>query len=266
MYKINYQWTDTRPKPTAHITRGKSRLKGYNDTFYLRDGSNFEIELYNPTQGRVLANISVNGVRVSAGGIIVNPGQRVFLERFIDEDRRFEFSTYWVGKTDQDKTAIEHNGRVEVSFSQEVDSPSWAPYWGGLSTGTGSNLIFGNGTGVNDQINQIYWLNRSSTFNSSINNAWLFNDESNLTYTSKASPKRTETGRVEKGEKSDQILETAHGNFYQEVCASYCFKIMPESQKTVEVGEVRSYCPGCGARIKKSTWKFCPSCGEKLID
>ena len=127
-----YTWTDSSPKPTAHITRAKNRLKLYDSTVYLRNGSTFEIELYNPTQVRVLAKININGLAVSAGGIVVNPGQRVFLERFIDEDRKFEFSTYWVGKTEQDKAAIENNGLVEVFFYQESGtSTTWGPYWGG---------------------------------------------------------------------------------------------------------------------------------------
>jgi hypothetical protein len=258
MYLNTNYWTDTRPKPIAHITRSKNRLKSYNDTFYLKDGCNFEIELYNPPQGRVLAKISINGVQVSAGGIIVNPGQRVFLERFIDEDRKLEFSTYWVGKTDQDRDAIEHNGRVDVSFCQEVGSPSWGPYWG--STGNPVfGPVFGNFINGNTVIPATHtnWFN-TSHLTTSTNSSWILNDTSN------ASPKRTETGRVEKGEKSDQVLETAHGKFYEQAFAAYRFNLMPESHKTVEAGEIRNYCPGCGTRIKKSSWLFCPSCGQKL--
>lgn len=258
----NYYWTGTGPKPTAHITRGKNRLKDYgNGTVYLRDGSNFEIELYNPTQASVLAHISLNGVQVSAGGIIVKPGQRVFLERFIDEDRKFEFSTYWVGKTKQDQQAIEKNGLVEVSFSEEVRSGNWGPYWGGLST------VIGNGTSITtgspSWTTANYLFNQPSSLTTGVS-SMLFDSVTNTAYTSAPSPKRTETGRVEKGEKSDQVLETAHGNFYDLVTASYTFKILPESQKVVEAGEIRSYCHGCGTRVKKSSWKFCPSCGTQI--
>lgn len=271
MYLSTNYWTNTGPKPTAHITRGKNRLKGYNDTFYLKDGSNFEIELYNPTQGRVLAKISLNGVSVSAGGIVINPGQRVFLERFIDEDRKFEFSTYWVGKTDLDKKAIEHNGLVEVAFFQEAGSPSWAPYWGGL-TSTGSPLFFTTGANasypINDGMTHTNYLNNLLTpiGSSDVKSSLVFDGSASSTYTSNASPKRTQTGRVEKGERSDQVLETAHGTFSQLILAACSFKLMPENQKTVEAGEIRNYCSGCGTRIKKSSWKFCPSCGTQIDD
>jgi hypothetical protein len=269
MYLNTNYWTSTRPKPTAHITRSKNRLKSYNDTIYLKDGSNFEIELYNPTQGRVLAQISINGVKVSAGGIIVNPGQRVFLERFIDSEHKFEFSTYWVGKTGQDKHAIEKNGQIEVIFHQEVGTESWAPYWGDLAS---SDLIFGTTTGSNaggfandGTAYKMNWMNpQKINFTAGVNSSLILDSSANLTYTSNASVNRTETGRVEKGERSDQVLETAHGKFYDFAFAMYGFKILPESQKTVEAGEIRNYCPGCGARVKKSTWRFCPSCGESL--
>lgn len=255
-----YTWTDTSPKPTAHITRSKNRLKCYNDTVYLKDGSNFEIELYNPTQFRVLAKININGISVSAGGIVVNPGQRVFLERFIDEDRKFEFSTYWVGRTEQDKAAIERNGLVEIFFHPESStSTTWGPYWGG-PTSVSTNL-YNNAFTTTGASN-----NFSLLFDSSATYSTIGADSNTTSFTSKASPKRTETGRVERGGKSDQVLETVHGNFAAFSFESCRFKIMPESEKTVEAGEIRNYCPGCGTRVKKSSWKFCPGCGTNLND
>jgi len=38
---------------TAHITRNRNRSKIYGDSVYLKDGENFEIELFNPTTARV---------------------------------------------------------------------------------------------------------------------------------------------------------------------------------------------------------------------
>jgi hypothetical protein len=249
-----YTWTDTSPKPTAHIARSKNRLKCYDNTVYLKDGSNFEIELYNPTQFRVLAKIHINGLAVSAGGIVVNPGQRVFLERFIDEDRKFEFSTYWVGRTEQDKAAIEKNGLVEIFFHQEIGTTNtWGPYWGG-STSIPTNFWYYNTLNTTSASNNVSLL-----FDSSVNSNTVIG-------TPTASTKRTETGRVERGEKSDQVLETVHGNFAVFAIESCRLKIMPESEKAVEAGEIRSYCPGCGTRVKKSSWKFCPGCGTNLND
>jgi hypothetical protein len=249
MYLNNlYFSTLTAERPTAHITRGKNRLKSYCSAYYFKDGSNFEIELYNPKQTRVLAKIKLNGVPVSAGGIVVNPGQRVFLERFIESDRKFEFSTYQVGKTETDQQAIQNNGLVEIDFFDEfVPGPS-------LTTSTGNPLF-----NINTPIGNYYYSNQFNTSS-------LLLDNSTHTVNTSNSNRKIETGRVEMGKKSEQVLETAHGNFHSWVVSSYSFKLMPDSEKSVEAGEIRNYCPGCGNRVKKSSWKFCPSCGESLKD
>jgi hypothetical protein len=251
----DYYWTThTTGSPTANITRGKNRLKQYASTYYLRDGDNFEIELYNPKQTRVLAKIKLNGVPVSLGGIIVNPGQRVFLERFIESERKFQFSTYRVGETDTDQRAIEKNGDVEIEFFDEW-SPN--PSYGPINWTAGSN-IFTNLTltGANASIGTTYTQYRFN--NPTLTSSGTFQK------TTDASARKIETGRVEMGEKSNQVLETAHGSFYSWACANYRFKIIPGEEKIVDAGEIRNYCPGCGTRIKKSSWHFCPSCGEKL--
>jgi hypothetical protein len=72
-------------KPTAHITNKKSRLKVYNGHLvFLNDKDNFEFELHNPKQKSVLVKIKLNGEYISTSGIVLKPGQRVFLERFLD--------------------------------------------------------------------------------------------------------------------------------------------------------------------------------------
>ncbi len=49
-------------KPTAHITKKKSRLKVYNGhTVFLNDKDNFEFEIHNPKQKSVLVKIKLNG-------------------------------------------------------------------------------------------------------------------------------------------------------------------------------------------------------------
>jgi hypothetical protein len=75
------------------VTQNRNRLKTYDGggTIYLKDGQNFEIELFNPLDNRVLAKISINGKQISSSGIVLNPGQRIFLERFIDDDRKFMY-------------------------------------------------------------------------------------------------------------------------------------------------------------------------------
>jgi rRNA maturation endonuclease Nob1 len=75
---------------------------------------------------------------------------------------------------------------------------------------------------------------------------------------------KIETGRIEKGGSTKQKFETDNGSynvFYSELLA---IKLLPSSAKPIEVSEIRTYCTGCGTRMKKQTWKFCPNCGTKI--
>jgi hypothetical protein len=73
-----------------------------------------------------------------------------------------------------------------------------------------------------------------------------------------------ETGRVEEGSKSKQQFSQDNGTYNYWVNETVIIKLLPLSKKPLEVAEIRNYCGGCGSRIKKSSWKFCPSCGESL--
>jgi hypothetical protein len=107
-------------KPTAHITKKKSRLKVYNDHLvFLNDKDNFEFEIHNPTNKTVLFKIKLNGSYISTSGVVLKPGQRVFLERFLDSNNKFEFSTYKVQDTSENRSAIDSNGDVLIEFYEE---------------------------------------------------------------------------------------------------------------------------------------------------
>jgi rRNA maturation endonuclease Nob1 len=84
-------------------------------------------------------------------------------------------------------------------------------------------------------------------------------------YSSIVNDASIETGRVEKGDKSGQSFEDGYGTFNSWASYTTTVQVIPLSQKPVEAQEIRSYCTGCGSRIKKQTWKFCPNCGTEAI-
>ena len=115
---------ELRREPTAKVSLRKNVLKVYNidgeDVVYLPKGAQFEIELFNPTHGRVLAKIELNNKNISNSGIVLKPGERVFLERYLDEDRKFLFETYEVEDSLEVKEAITNNGLILVTFYEET--------------------------------------------------------------------------------------------------------------------------------------------------
>jgi len=235
---------------TAHITKNRNRSKIYENSVYLKDGENFEIELFNPTTSRVLAKITINGNTISNSGIVLKPGERAYLERFIDSNNKFVFETYEVEGSNEALNAIRNNGGVEVSFYTEILTSTYSSFptnHTGYVSGTLYDTYsypFG-GTTVNNLFTISSVTNDSIGVNSSVT-------------------KSIETGRIEKGDSSDQLFETVNGNFSTFATSSITIKLLPESQKPVEVSTLRNYCTNCGTRSKKQSWKFCPNCGEKI--
>lgn len=115
----------TGKKPTANLAINKSRIKKYGKSknipsYYLEKGQEFQIELFNPTQGKVLTTIKLNNKPIS-GGLVLRPGERVFLDRFLDTNKKFLFDTYDVENTKSARKAIEPNGDVEIAFFKEIE-------------------------------------------------------------------------------------------------------------------------------------------------
>jgi len=231
--------------PTAHITKKKSRLKVYNGHIvFLNDKDNFEFEIHNPKQKSVLVKIKINGEYISNSGVVLKPGQRVFLERFLDTNNKFEFSTYEVENTPQNRSAIDLNGDVLVEFYDESQIINY-PNTLGVTNGGWARI---------NTTNSPYYGNM--TFTTS-------NGTSSFTTTNTTYNNSIETGRVEKGEQSNQSFTNSYQNFNYYTSNTVKFKIMPLSTKNKNVEEIRQYCTECGTKVKKN-YKFCPSCGNKI--
>ena len=110
----------TTNQPSAHVALNNNRLRAYADVIYLKDGDEFQIELFNPTQISYLAKIYLNDNLISTAGLVIKPGQRYFLDRHIDEKKKLLFSTYEVEDTSEVRQAIKNNGKIKVEFYPEV--------------------------------------------------------------------------------------------------------------------------------------------------
>lgn len=61
----------------AKIARNKSLLKEYdNRTVYLKDGDEFQIQLFNPEVEEIAARITIDGIQLS-NDIVIRPGERI---------------------------------------------------------------------------------------------------------------------------------------------------------------------------------------------
>ena len=230
--------------PSAWIvsSNDKGRKKIYlNSKVYLDNNQTFEIEVFNPTQDSVLTEIKINGKIATANGLILKPGQRCFLDCFIDDKRKFIFKTYEVENSKEALNAISNNGCVDVSFYKEK---------------------------INYH-NQIYYQAYNMNLNY-YNNLPVFNTTTftvadglttcyNMTNLSNSTSRNIETGRIEKGDLSNQSFENVCMNFETYCMNKVSYQILPNSKKPVEVAEIKNVncCSHCG-------FKFCPTCGSKI--
>lgn len=144
--KQNYNVSYTTP--SAGVCIAKSRLKLHDKTstsyfekgtVYLQDGQEFSIELFNPLAETIMAKIELNGKVISQNGLVLRPGERVFLERYFDVARKFKFETYTVSNTSEVQQAIRDNGGLKIQFYKEKIVPQYNPYFGNSSITIHSN-------------------------------------------------------------------------------------------------------------------------------
>jgi hypothetical protein len=272
--------------PCAYISKDRKRLKQFGQTVYLNNGDEFQLELFNPSSTTVLAKIKLDGSYISGGGIVLKPGQRVYLERYLDDPRKFKFETYEVdGTSNEVLDAIAGNGDVVIDFFDEYKQPVWnnpITYVGGSFGGPvpiyNSNPFYTTAGYVSN--GTVTTTNYSSTNTAGVN----FNTTSisntfagpNLRSAKKSKPNSRsevtmdmlsmdsiETGRVEKGGSSDQSFKTVDKTFNHYTCSTSIWKILPVSQQVFEKQDLKVYCVNCGTKKRRGSHLFCPHCGEK---
>lgn len=281
--------------PTANIAINKSRLKIYDKnkdipTYYLTKGQEFQIELFNPTTDNVLCKIHLNNKPIAQGGLVIRPGERVFLDRYIDVAKKFMFDTYTVSNSDEVKKAIQDNGDFKVFFHKEYIKPI-KNIWGGPDWSNRIYLInqdtFGSNLHtISGEINTSYYNTSIGNMNSieftttSMDDTFGLiapqNDSSTRTRSFKPklkkvknerklkSKKSIETGRVAEGSTSNQQMTTVHMDWEISPFHTVEYKLLPVSQKVNTTSDLKKrYCTNCGTK-QKATFKFCPSCGNKV--
>ena len=260
--KMAKKTATTITAPAAWIVnsndRGRKSIK--KGKVYLQDKEEFVIELYNPLQNCVLADIKLNGNSISKSGLVLNPGQRFYLDCFIDDKKKFIFNTYDVDQTDEVKEAIAKNGLLEVFFYKEsvVTLENWNdkfnriltgrtyPYWVYPSYYPWSGVYYGTGiTGISNTTTTAgnFNLTNVSTSNAYYSSTMPINSSytSDLSLTSSIgeSTKSMETGRIEKGQKSQQKFESVDMDFDKYYIASTILQILPESRRPIETKEIK---------------------------
>lgn len=284
----------------------KSILKEYqtsksNRTVYLKNGTEFQLQLFNPLTFTICADIYINDEKIP-NSLVIKPGQRVWLERYLDRAKKFLYETYEVENGNAAvEAAIKNNGLIKVKFYKEDINKN--TYNGQLTTSISSNIDTFRWSDFNDC--QVY---NSSVTNKDLNDSFTTYTSNATTYTSNATARSfsqptvstvlynsldmitepllsatcdcsvqntaattvnydvrdtKETGRIQEGSKSNQLLYDCDMEFSNWSFKTEIIQILPESEKPYTVSDLqKQYCTECGRKLNPKH-KFCPYCGTK---
>lgn len=246
--------------PETYITSEKNRLRVYpHGKIYLRDHQEYEIEFLNNSSDTFLAKIKLDGNYISEGGLVLRPGEHVFLDRFLKIAKKFTFQTYSVPKSS--KKYIKENGELRIEFFRKMIRNTYVtfgpPYY-----------IKPSWPDVCPRVTPPFWYHEGTT---TTGGASVYNSTTLTNYSSNAPVVNTsmlrgsvETGITEKGEDSDQQLVDVNEEFESFCGLTKVFKLLPISTKPISVKEIKKVvCPACKTKIKKG-WQFCPTCSRKV--
>ena len=259
----------------------------YSRVVYLENGQEFQIQLFNPHNFTIGAEIFINGERLS-NYLVLKPGERIWLERYLDIKKKFKFSTYEVEGNDKDvQEAIKDNGNIEVKFYKEVLKKDFPNYPITIDYNF-KTTEWHPTTLISQPIDYVedHWSTTISTKANRSDNKFCTThtyysnpcidtlttgDQCNLVSFCASSVSTNmpddmicETGRIEAGSTSNQEFDNVNIDFEYFPFVTEKIKILPISQKPFTANDLHKiYCSECGRKLK-STYKFCPFCGSKI--
>ena len=155
-------------KLVASLKANGKILREFKDTVYIPFGSEYQFLLKNLHTQRAVVNIFVDGTNVVEGGLVINAGQEVNLERYIKngnltEGNRFKFIKRTAAIEDGPRDIKIEDGLIRIEFQYEQPRPviNLNNIVGGLQYPPGVRGMTSEYPGVTDK------------YSKSINNSWI---------------------------------------------------------------------------------------------
>lgn len=277
----------------AKVAVDKKLCKEYRDAnksdnnfiVYLNDGDEFQIQLFNPTNRIIGAKIKFKDEHRSSQDslIVLKPGERVWLERFLDCHDKFVFNTYEVSNSSQVMEAIKDNGDLTIEFFYESENRSrgitvsqptilfsqplceQTYYCGDALLGINSNISAPTCTSSIDCLGITSSATAAtSTYCSTTASSATVKGISDGPRKLSKNTKSVETGRVEHGGYSDQSFKNVYYDFEYWPFYTKYVKLLPTSRKQYSDSDLKKvYCTNCGKKLSPK-FRFCPACGTKV--
>ena len=267
-------------KLVASIKANGKVLREFKDTVYVPFGSEYSILLKNLNTVRALINIYIDGDNIVPGGLVLNAGQEIDLQRAIrngnmNEGNKFKFIER-TGKIEDHRGVKIEDGLIRVEFQFEKvykrqDGIQWSnAVWQPTSMDSYSSGILRNTTTAStpkSMTGTVSCSDMSYVATSMAVGSATINASSTTLQSFNAAP-QTETGITVAGSKSEQKFVTVSNFTCEPEKHNIILKLLGETpdneaiRKPITV-KSKPKCVTCGKQ-NKATAKFCSECGTAL--
>lgn len=262
-------------------------LREFKDIIYIPYGSEYSILVKNLNSVRAVVNVTIDGTDVIPGGLVVNAGIEVDIERFIKDGNlksgnKFKFIER-TGNIEKHRGIKTEDGLIKVSFQFEKvyaplysnghwewkpNQPTWTgPYWiGPYWSGTSQNInAVGQSVG---QISTTTTATSGITLTASVGSGSLCGTTQTSALHSNTNNAISDVGITVPGSESNQKFSTVNNFPVENETHVMVIQILGETEsgKTVTAPitvKTKTRCITCN-RNNKVTAKFCAECGTSL--
>jgi hypothetical protein len=252
-------------KLVASIKANNKVLREFKDTVYINFGAEYSILLKNLNTVRAVVNVYIDGENAVPGGLVINPGQSVDLERWIkngnlQEGNKFKFIER-TGAIENGPRGIRiEDGLVRIEYQFELPRPvinlsqtPWnQPYYGGITRGIGGSSLSGSA-------GDVAWPAGSVTCSASLNSI----STDNFKVTASGASFQNDVGITVPGSKSTQSFQTVTVGALEPTMHNIVLKLFGGTMPKPITVKHKPKCVTCG-KHNKATAKFCTECGTAL--
>jgi hypothetical protein len=262
-------------KLVASLKANGKILREFKDTVYIPFGSEYSILIKNLNTQRACVNVFLDGENVVPGGLVINAGQEIDLERWIkngnlSEGNRFKF----IERT----TAIENgprgikleDGLIRIEF--QFEKPYVPPQWNNSSwiSASGSTTPMYNINGMMRSVDFSKGENMKASATSAMNSTLQSMNISSMNeyHEGAATMDWNDVGITVPGSKSNQKFTEVTMGILEAEKHTIVLKLLGETPdnkpvlKPVTV-KAKPKCVTCG-KMNKAHAKFCVECGTAL--
>ncbi len=223
-------------------------LREFKDTVHIPFGSEYTILLKNLNTTRAVVNVFIDGNDMVPGGLVLDPGKEVDLERSVKngnltEGNRFKFIER-TGSVEKHRGIGIEDGlvRIEFQFEQPARPITWnTTQIGGIYPQGGIMRGMDVSYSTNATLNSVTASATSATMDSFVN----------------------DVGITVPGSHSTQKFSTTYVGALESVKHSMVFKLFGGTMPKPITVKHKPKCVTCGKQ-NKATSKFCQECGTAL--